>query len=388
AFYIALGVVFTISISSAFAAWNSTKASGDLILASDWNDLVTYLGTFGTAATKNVGTAANDVIQLDANAKIPAVDGSQLTGINDLSIFSTLLASISAARTSGAIPSGYEWLFATDELATKTNATYFDTSKLYSNDGSFGTDVTSTSYTIYGGATGWTLTPSNSFDNNGSTNGGINSGYLALGSTYIGQNFGAGNGKNIRRINITMPTQDYMTNGTVMYSDDGSAYSSAGTFATSAGSNTLDFISYGAHQYWKIVVNSAAGAGGLGIGTGSAAFSEIEMIERSASTNITLIPTAITAGAAPTYADFYLLHKAVDSVTLNTDIKVRASRDNGSSWSAYITLAEVCQFDSNYKILKGTANLSALASGTSVKWEITTYNAKSQQIRSVATIFR
>nr|MDD3066978.1 hypothetical protein [Candidatus Gracilibacteria bacterium] len=81
AFYIAFGVVFTISISSAFAAWNSTKASGDLILASDWNDLVTYLGTFGTAATKNVGTAANNIIQLDANAKIPAVDGSQLTGL-------------------------------------------------------------------------------------------------------------------------------------------------------------------------------------------------------------------------------------------------------------------------------------------------------------------
>ena len=36
----------------------------------------------GSAATLNVGTAANQVLQLDANGKIPAVDGSQLTGLN------------------------------------------------------------------------------------------------------------------------------------------------------------------------------------------------------------------------------------------------------------------------------------------------------------------
>ena len=38
--------------------------------------------SLGTAATKNVGTAANNILQLDANGKIPAVDGSQLTNIN------------------------------------------------------------------------------------------------------------------------------------------------------------------------------------------------------------------------------------------------------------------------------------------------------------------
>ncbi|MDD5178838.1 MAG: FISUMP domain-containing protein [Candidatus Gracilibacteria bacterium] len=84
AFWVALGIVLTVAITSVFAAWNTTKATGDMILASDWNDLVTYLGTFGTAATKNVGTAATNVIQLDANAKLPAVDGSQLTNISSV----------------------------------------------------------------------------------------------------------------------------------------------------------------------------------------------------------------------------------------------------------------------------------------------------------------
>lgn len=37
--------------------------------------------TLGTAATKNVGTSANNIPQLDSNAKLPAVDGSQLLNI-------------------------------------------------------------------------------------------------------------------------------------------------------------------------------------------------------------------------------------------------------------------------------------------------------------------
>lgn len=36
----------------------------------------------GTAATLNVGTSANNVVQLDGTGKLPAVDGSQLTGIS------------------------------------------------------------------------------------------------------------------------------------------------------------------------------------------------------------------------------------------------------------------------------------------------------------------
>ena len=35
----------------------------------------------GTAATQNVGTAAGNVVQLDSSGRLPAVDGSQLTGL-------------------------------------------------------------------------------------------------------------------------------------------------------------------------------------------------------------------------------------------------------------------------------------------------------------------
>lgn len=39
----------------------------------------------GTAAIRNTGTAANNVVQLDATAKLPAVDGSALTGLSTAS---------------------------------------------------------------------------------------------------------------------------------------------------------------------------------------------------------------------------------------------------------------------------------------------------------------
>lgn len=40
--------------------------------------------TLGTAAALNVGTAANQVVQLDGSAKLPAVDGSQLVNLGGL----------------------------------------------------------------------------------------------------------------------------------------------------------------------------------------------------------------------------------------------------------------------------------------------------------------
>lgn len=40
------------------------------------------LPTLGTAAAKNTGTASGNVVELDGSARLPAVDGSQLTGIN------------------------------------------------------------------------------------------------------------------------------------------------------------------------------------------------------------------------------------------------------------------------------------------------------------------
>ena len=41
--------------------------------------------TLGTAAALDVGTGANNIPQLDSNGNLPALDGSQLTGISGFS---------------------------------------------------------------------------------------------------------------------------------------------------------------------------------------------------------------------------------------------------------------------------------------------------------------
>jgi hypothetical protein len=51
-----------------------------LVRPSDWNDTHQIVG-LGTAAALDAGTSANNVVQLDIDGKLPAVDGSALTGI-------------------------------------------------------------------------------------------------------------------------------------------------------------------------------------------------------------------------------------------------------------------------------------------------------------------
>ncbi len=52
------------------------------IFSFDYSAIATSVAAlFGTAAAEDVGTAAGNVVQLDGSAKLPAVDGSQLTNL-------------------------------------------------------------------------------------------------------------------------------------------------------------------------------------------------------------------------------------------------------------------------------------------------------------------
>ena len=46
------------------------------------SDVTSNITGLGTASQQNVGTSANNVVQLNGSAQLPAVDGSQLTGIS------------------------------------------------------------------------------------------------------------------------------------------------------------------------------------------------------------------------------------------------------------------------------------------------------------------
>jgi hypothetical protein len=58
----------------------------------------------GTAARLNVGTGANNVVQLGGDAKLPAVDGSQLTGLPAPTIASTAEAEAGTNNTNFLTP--------------------------------------------------------------------------------------------------------------------------------------------------------------------------------------------------------------------------------------------------------------------------------------------
>lgn len=74
-----------VDVAQGLTTVQKAQAIANLALATvaasgSYNDLLN-LPTLGTAASKNVGTLANQVVQLDASAKLPAIDGSQLTNI-------------------------------------------------------------------------------------------------------------------------------------------------------------------------------------------------------------------------------------------------------------------------------------------------------------------
>jgi len=72
----------------------STASSSDFLVVandlSDLNDAPTARGNLGlgTAAIEAVGTSAGNVVQLDGSARLPAVDGSQLTGLSSAPVTS------------------------------------------------------------------------------------------------------------------------------------------------------------------------------------------------------------------------------------------------------------------------------------------------------------
>ncbi len=81
-----VGTVTSVAVadsgSSEFTVANSPiTSSGTITLEVNAIDNSKITG-LGTAATLNVGTSANNVVQLDGSAKLPAVDGSQLTNID------------------------------------------------------------------------------------------------------------------------------------------------------------------------------------------------------------------------------------------------------------------------------------------------------------------
>ena len=70
----------TVATSGAYADLSGTPTLASVATSGEYADLLNK-PTLGTAAALDVGTAANNVVQLNGSGALPAVDGSNLTGI-------------------------------------------------------------------------------------------------------------------------------------------------------------------------------------------------------------------------------------------------------------------------------------------------------------------
>jgi hypothetical protein len=128
----------TVATSGAYADLSGTPSLATVATSGAYSDL-SGLPTLGTAAALDVGTTALNVVQLDASAKLPAVDGSQLTNLPSAPVTSvagrTGAITLSASDISGlatvATSGAYADLSGTPSLATvATSGAYSDISGL------------------------------------------------------------------------------------------------------------------------------------------------------------------------------------------------------------------------------------------------------------------
>ncbi|MCH9019625.1 MAG: hypothetical protein IIA73_04595 [Proteobacteria bacterium] len=364
------------------------------------------LGVLGlkTAAFENVGTGANQVVQLDGSAKLPAVDGSQLTGVGDAVARNNIL--LNAFRI--AINGGLSVLNMQDGIVDEfedetgvdtggsTNETYDATNDFYTNTGSTTTEGT------------FALGQSTTMDFGDADVNTLNFGFLFT-------NTNAGKVTSVK-IDVDAVTNAFNCVAKLYTESAGSPGTQVGgnsdtvnldttgdkTFTWSSNAPSLS----AGTEYWMVLTDTTAAGDkvSLSCATNQAGFSSgrhdtitsivdesvslnrelrCEIKVQASAVNMTLLANAFTAEATPAEARIVLFEEDVDAVTLNTDLRAYASRDGGTTYTQ-ITLADEGDYATNKRILAGTVDISGQPSGTSMKWKVETLNAKELKLHGVA----
>ena len=114
----------------------------------------------------------------------------------------------------------------------------------------------------------------------------------------------------------------------------------------------------------------------------------VEIIpEGTAPVNMTLALRTTDASAVPTTAFCtVMVQELEDVITINTDLKGWVSRDSGANY-AQVTLALSPAVDPQYKLYYGTVDISGIASGTNMRFKVTTHNNLQVYIRGMCYIW-
>ena len=276
------------------------------------------------------------------------------------------------------------------DAAASSNEEYDSSGDFYHNDPStFQADIGTESGAIADGEASGSFLDDFAFDDDDVSRWASAVAQPAIGG-WIGQDFGAANDKVLRR--VTIQQADAAGNrvfGTdsvsVESSPDNSVWTNVVDLSPVSDNLVQAFLvpASTARRYWRLFQNTA-------VTTPSAVWSvkEAEFQEATVSANISLRSEAFVALAQPDDVQVLLLEEDLSGPhTLNTDILVFASRDDGTTWTEG-TLTEIGDFDATKRILAADIDVSAQPAGTDIKYRVDTANLKVIRVHAASGMWR
>lgn len=367
------------------------KVSGDDTTAGDLEaklltdtslNATTQNGGANETRTLAVRAKAGGGILIDADGVSVDPSFSEDQEARDLALTAYIKADIQAIDRAGVYGGIISDNFVSDTLKTKTNATYDAAGDFYTNQAGYGPDLTP-GKTITSSAAVSGYAAAQAIDGNNATS--------WYGSTVLGAaenltiDLGSGSESEIRQITFKYSriggfSENHWSNSWgIYYSDDNVSFVLAETVSGLTQEATLQIkqiSAHGAHRYWRI--ENADGAR-------YPSLCELQMMSMLPPPDMTLRPTATTLPTAnPLDLSMYFRVRDIEAVTEGADRVVKASIDGGTTW-ATATITQVGTFGNTDKLIRADADVSA-QTGSSFVWEVTTFNAKEQQITQVASV--
>jgi hypothetical protein len=108
------------------------------------------------------------------------------------------------------------------------------------------------------------------------------------------------------------------------------------------------------------------------------------LVDYTKYTNMSMQSVAFSASGTPLDARLVLYEEDIDSVTLNTDLKAYASRDNGTTWTQ-VALTNEGNYQSTRKVVAGISDISTQSSGSyNMLYKVQTFNNKGLKLYGAA----